>query len=125
MPERIRVLIIDDDEAVRETLRANLEDCGFQVNEAIDGEQGFQLIDERNPPHVVITDIIMPRREGLETIAAIRKKFPDLKLIAISGGGRSKTMDFLELAEKVGAHAVLPKPLDLDVLEKTVRNLAG
>ena len=124
MLNNIRVLIIDDEESVRETLRENLEDCGFEVSEAVDGEQGIQLIDEKNPPHVVITDIIMPRKEGLETIMAIRKKFPAMKLIAISGGGRSKTMDFLDLAEKLGAHAVLPKPLDLDELEKTVRKLA-
>jgi YesN/AraC family two-component response regulator len=67
----------------------------------------------------------MPRKEGLETIAAIRKKFPAMKLVAISGGGRTKTMDFLELATKLGADAVLPKPIDIDELEKTLRSLVG
>jgi two-component system chemotaxis response regulator CheY len=125
MKDSIRVLIIDDEESVRQTLRENLEICGFEVSEATDGADGLTRIDAANPPHVVITDIIMPRQEGLETIIAIRKKFPATKLIAISGGGRSKTMDFLNLAEKLGAHAVLPKPLDLDELEKAVRTLAG
>jgi DNA-binding NtrC family response regulator len=125
MQKRIRVLIIDDEESVRQTLRENLEICGFEVNEAADGEQGLAALESGVLPHVVITDIIMPRKEGLETIVSICKKFPGIKLIAISGGGRSKTMDFLQMAEKIGAHAVLPKPLDLDELEKTVRNLAG
>lgn len=123
MSGRIRILVIDDEEAVRETIRENLEDCGFHVAEATDGEQGIQLISLGDPPDIVITDIIMPKKEGLETIMEIRRKFPGIKLVAISGGGRTKTMDFLEIAEKLGADAILPKPLDLDELEKTVRRL--
>lgn len=125
MTDKLRILVIDDEESVRETICENLVDCGFDVSEAVDGEQGMQLIDAESPPHVVITDIIMPRKEGLETIIEIRKKHPGIKLIAISGGGRTKTMDFLELARKLGVDAVIPKPLDMEELEKTVRRIAG
>ena len=123
MKEKTRILIIDDETPVRQTLRENLEECGFEVREAPDGDEGLRSIDLKAPPHIVITDIIMPRKEGLETIIEIRKKFPGIKLLAISGGGRTRTMDFLELAEKLGAHAILPKPIDMDELEQTVRRL--
>lgn len=125
MTAKPRILVIDDEESVRETLCENLAESGYEVSEAIDGEQGLLLIDRKNPPHLVITDIIMPRKEGLETIMEIRKAFPSVKLIAISGGGRTRTMDFLELAEKLGADAIIPKPVDMDVLEKTVSRLIG
>lgn len=74
-------------------------------------------------PQVVITDIIMPRKEGLEVIMELRRRHPAIRLIAISGGGRTKSADFLQLAKKLGADAVLPKPLDIDQLEKTVRSV--
>lgn len=125
MGKKLRILVIDDEEAVRETICENLELCGYDVFEAIDGEQGIQLIDAGAPPDVVVTDIIMPRKEGLETIIEIRKRYPGVKLIAMSGGGRTKTMDFLELAERLGANAILPKPIDLDELERIVKELAG
>jgi DNA-binding response OmpR family regulator len=125
MTDTMKILVIDDEEGVRDTICENLEVCGFEVIEAMDGEQGVQLIDPQDPPRVLITDIIMPRQEGLETIIKIRKSFPTVKVIAISGGGRTKTMDFLELAKKLGADAVLAKPLDIDELETTVRRLIG
>ncbi len=124
-PQKIRILVIDDEEAVRETLCENLIDCGFEVYEAIDGEQGIDLIRPDNLPHIVITDIIMPRKEGIETIMEMRKKYPAIKLIAISGGGRMKSMDFLHLAERVGANSVFPKPINVDELAKVIRQLAG
>ncbi len=125
MTDKLRILVIDDESSVRETICENLIDCGFDVSFAGDGQEGINLIDEQNPPDVIITDIIMPRKEGLETIIEIRKKFKSIKLIAISGGGRTKTMDFLELAKKLGVDAVLPKPLDMDELEATVKRVAG
>lgn len=125
MNEKVRILVIDDEEGIRDTICENLNSCGFDVSEAVDGEQGMQLIDPDDPPEIVITDIIMPKQEGLETIIRIRKDHPSVKLIAISGGGRSKAMDFLQLAERLGADAVLPKPLNVDELERIVRKLAG
>ena len=125
MTVRHKILVIDDEQGVRDTICENLEVCGFDVKWAADGEEGMSLIDPQNPPAVMITDIIMPKQEGIETIMKMRKIYPNVKLIAISGGGRSQTMDFLELAKKLGADAVLPKPIDIDELERTIRGLAS
>jgi DNA-binding response OmpR family regulator len=125
MDKKIKILVIDDEKNVRATICENLEMCGYEVVQATDGENGLDLIDPENPPQLVITDIIMPRKEGLETIMHLRKMYPTMKVIAISGGGRTRTMDFLALAEKLGADAILPKPIDLDELEQTVKSLSG
>ena len=121
--EKLKILVIDDDQAVRETLCENLVECGFDVSEAQDGQCGLEMIESGNIPNLVVTDIIMPRKEGLETIIHLRKEHPSIKLIAISGGGRTKTSDFLELAKKLGADAVMPKPIDIDELELTIKAL--
>jgi len=120
---KLRILVIDDEAAVRETLCENLVECGFDVTSATDGEDAINQLEGKLTPQLVITDIIMPRREGLETIVEIRKKYPNVKVIAISGGGRTKSTDFLTLAEKLGADAVLEKPIDLDELERVVRKV--
>lgn len=117
------ILVIDDDHAVRKTICDNLLESGYDVYDAEDGEQGLKVIQSGKTPHVVITDIIMPRKEGLETIMELRKTHPDIKLIAISGGGRTKSSDFLHLASVLGANATLPKPLDMNQLEETISRL--
>ena len=77
-------------------------------------------------PDLVITDIIMPDQEGIQTITEMRAAKPDAKIIAISGGGRIGNTDFLKIAQVLGAMAVIPKPFDLDELMMTVRDcLAG
>lgn len=122
---RQTILVIDDEDGVRGTICENLSACGFQVMEAADGQEGMGMIDPACPPFLLITDIIMPRQEGLETIIQIKKTYPAVKVIAISGGGRAKTMDFLDLARKLGADVILPKPLDIDELEQAVRKLTA
>jgi DNA-binding response OmpR family regulator len=121
----IKILVIDDDHAVRRTICENLSESGYDVLDAADGDQGLNLIDPEAPPSLVVTDIIMPRKEGLETIIEIRKKFPQIKLIAISGGGRTRSTDFLALAKRLGSDAIIPKPIDMDQLEKTIKSLVG
>lgn len=123
MPAKFSVMVVDDDEPVRSILCENLADLGFDVSFAKDGSEALELIDAGRRPQVVITDIIMPRREGLEVIMELRRKHPGIRLIAISGGGRTRSADFLQLARKLGADAIMPKPLDIDALEKTVREL--
>jgi DNA-binding response OmpR family regulator len=118
--KKLRILIVDDEADVRDTLCENLLACGFEATSAVDGIDAEHQMSE-NLPDLVITDIIMPRREGLETIVEIRRKYPQVKLIAISGGGRMNTTDFLALAEKLGADGVLAKPIELDELEKMIR----
>jgi CheY-like chemotaxis protein len=104
-----RILVIDDEELARFTMREILESAGHAVEEAKNGAQGISL--QRSQPFdVVITDIIMPEKEGVQTIIELRQDFPTLPIIAISGGGRTRNLDFLRIAEQYGARKILPKP---------------
>jgi len=115
------ILVIDDDEGVREALRRQLERVGYRVRLATDGADGLARMRER-APDVVITDIIMPRLNGVEVIAAIRREFPSVRIIAISGGGNYDpahfqpnaitTSAYLAAADKAGADLILTKPFD-------------
>jgi DNA-binding NtrC family response regulator len=115
-----RILVIDDDQAVRFTLEAILTSAGYEVMLADTGISGMRLY-RTAPPDLVITDIIMPDQEGIETIIEIRRKDPGAKIIAISGGGRYANGHFLELAMGLGANAALAKPFDLDELLAVVQ----
>jgi DNA-binding response OmpR family regulator len=106
-----RILIIDDDDQVRKMLRLTLNAAGFDVVEAQDGKVAMKLFHE-DPTLVdlVITDLIMPEKEGIETIIELRRDFPKIPIIAISGGGRIDPNDYLILAKKLGAQITLEKP---------------
>jgi CheY-like chemotaxis protein len=106
-----KILIIDDDSLVRDTLLRILQRKGYEVLVAADGRQGVQVYRGENPD-LVITDIIMPEKEGLETIREIRSTRADAKIIAISGGARLGNMDYLEMAGKLGASEIIAKPFD-------------
>jgi CheY-like chemotaxis protein len=106
-----KILVIDDDSLVRDTIVRILERKGFRVLVAADGLRGLRLFHSEEPD-LVITDIIMPEKEGLETIREIRAKQPDAKIIAISGGARIGNMDFLRMAGELGASQIMPKPFD-------------
>src|SRR5229473_3264231 len=106
-----KVLVIDDDALVRDTIVRILERKGHTVLVAADGVRGLRMFD-REQPDLVITDIIMPEKEGLETIREIRSERPDARIIAISGGARIGNMDFLDVAGKLGASEIIPKPFD-------------
>lgn len=116
-----KILVIDDDLAVRRTLQAILTAAGYEVTPADNGISGMRRYRETHPD-LVITDIIMPDQEGIQTILEIRKADPEAKIIAISGGGRVGNGHFLDLAMALGASAMLPKPFDLDSLIKTVQH---
>lgn len=118
-----RILVIDDDSPVRTTICENLRDWGFIALEAANGVQGMTTIQQYGIPDIVITDIIMPEMDGLEVIKEIRKQKSGVKIIAISGGGRTEAEDFLESAKKAGADLTFSKPLDLDQLERTIGTL--
>ena len=117
-----RILIIDDDDALRATMRDMLEDAGFDVLDAANGARGIAVL-ETAPVDLVITDILMPEKEGIETIREIRQRYPDVKVIAASGGGQTGNVAFLDLAKKLGAHEVMEKPIHMDPLVDTVRKL--
>jgi CheY-like chemotaxis protein len=119
------VLVIDDDVDVRWVIRRAVQADGHTVSEAGDGDEGLQRFAEQ-PPDLVITDILMPGREGIETIIELRRRRPELPILAISGGSRSTERDeVLESADLLGATRVLPKPFALDQLRAVVHGMLG
>lgn len=102
-------LIIDDESMVRLALHQMLERQGFDILEAPDGEEGLRVFAAR-PTELVVCDLIMPRSDGISTIMNIRKISPRVKIIAISGGGRSHALELLTVAEHMGADHILEKP---------------
>jgi DNA-binding NtrC family response regulator len=120
-----RILIVDDDIALRKMLRLTLLRLGHAASEARDGEEALAIIREA-PVDVMLTDLIMPGREGLETIEAVRREFPEMRIIAMSGGGCATAFQYLTLARHMGAHRTLAKPFSNDELTTTVASvLAG
>lgn len=116
------ILVIDDDENIRRLLRAILEPEGYQVLEASDGNQGVKEY-QRSPTDLVITDLIMPGKEGIETIRDLRREFPNVKIIAVSGGGRIGPDSYLKMAKGVGALCTLSKPIDRSGLLDAVKEV--
>lgn len=119
-----RVVVIDDNPAICDILSKVLSRHGHEVATAADGALGEALV-EAEPTDLVVTDIIMPNREGLETILSLRKAHPALPIIAMSGGGRMRKLDVLELAGRLGADRVLEKPLDRQAFLAAVSELLG
>ncbi|WP_316976968.1 response regulator [Shumkonia mesophila] len=116
-----RVLVIDDEELARFTMREILEAAGHAVEEAKNGAQGISL--QRSQQFdIVITDIIMPEKEGVQTIIELQRDFPTLPIVAISGGGRTRNLDFLKLAQQYGARKILPKPFSEEDLLNAVED---
>jgi CheY-like chemotaxis protein len=116
------ILVIDDDPMAREIITEMLSQSGHQAVNASDGGEGLQL--SRNGAFdIVITDIIMPEVEGVETIIQLRKDNPDVKIIAISGGGRISAYWHLSVAEQFGAEKTLEKPFAKYDLLKAVNQL--
>lgn len=103
------ILVVDDEEGVRGFIRRALEAAGHRIVEAADGKQALHVF-RRERPDLVITDIIMPDCDGIETIVVMKDEDPQVKILAVSGGGRAHRMDLLELAPRAGADAVLEKP---------------
>jgi CheY-like chemotaxis protein len=103
------VLVVDDEPEIRTVLRRVLERAGHAVTEAENGRKAVRALSEA-PIDLVITDIVMPEQEGMETILQIRRLRPDIKIIAMSGGGRRVSMDFLPLAVRLGADRIFEKP---------------
>ena len=117
-----RILVVDDEDQTRELLRELLTEGGYEVIEAADGSIAMTLV-RLKPPDLIITDLIMPNQEGLETISEIRKNHPTLGIIAISGGGRIGPESYLAIAERLGASRTFSKPLDVHRMMAAVREL--
>jgi CheY-like chemotaxis protein len=104
------ILIIDDDQPIRMMLRKMLESEGYEITEAADGAEGIKQY-HAHQIDLIITDIIMPDKEGTETIIELRKENPDIKIIAMSGGGKNKPDGYLQAAKMLGAKQTLVKPI--------------
>lgn len=119
-----RILIIDDDDGLRRMLVQMLERSGYEVADAGNGRAGLERL-RRGGIDLVVTDLIMPEQEGLETIMSIRQEFPGMKVVAMSGGARMSGFDFLPAARGLGAVAALKKPFGRDEFLDTVKRFAG
>ena len=119
-----RILLIDDDDDLRTMLRLALTHFGHTVIEARNGVEGLALFPQA-AADLVITDIVMPGKEGLEVLMALRKIHPPVKIIAISGGGRGDATDYLRMATKMGAARVLSKPFSNEALLAAIDAVLG
>lgn len=106
----MKILIVDDDPAIRKFLNSLLTQDGYTIVSADDGNKVPELLEAHPDITTVITDIIMPEQEGIETIRTIRAQWPNMKIIAISGGGKIGPANYLQLAHAIGADATLKKP---------------
>lgn len=118
----MKILVIDDDDQMRVLLRQVMEWSGYEVVEAENGRRGMQQ-QRKHAADLVITDLIMPEQEGLETISGLKKEYPQVKIIAISGGGRIGPEAYLPAAQELGADKVFSKPFDVRELATAVREL--
>lgn len=117
-----RVMVIDDNQTIRETFSRALSKVGHEVNTACNGLEGLQL-HAQCPVELIITDIVMPSMEGNELIIQLRKEYPEVKIIAISGSGFMSADEYLKVASLLGAHRTLKKPVDMDDLFNAVSEL--
>jgi DNA-binding response OmpR family regulator len=115
-----RILVIDDEAVIRDLLLKILEREGYETITATDGKDGIRIFRE-NPTDLIITDLIMPEKEGIETIMELRRDFKDVKVIAMSGGGKVDPETYLHIAKTIGAIGTIAKPFDLKELLKTVQ----
>ncbi len=114
------VLVVDDEDQIRLVIREALEQAGYAVEEARDGKEGLERY-RTNPADVVLMDILMPDQDGLESIVALRREFPGVRVIAMTGGSNIVGgMNFLEVAKMLGARRTLRKPFGIDALLNAV-----
>lgn len=114
-----RILVIDDEDAVRVAIRHALELEGHIIAEAANGEEALAMVADVRPD-ITITDILMPDMDGIETMLELRKRDPNIVVLAISGGGQIGNAEFLEVARLLGANSVLEKPFEISELRGAV-----
>ena len=117
-----RILIIEDEPQMRHMVEQLLTRAGHEVLSASDGRSGMDLYHEQLPD-LVITDILMPEVDGLEIIRSLKREFPHLKIIAMSGGGETGKLQYLPEAREFGADIALSKPFDPALLTAEVERL--
>jgi CheY-like chemotaxis protein len=120
------ILVIDDDSRIRRLMSRILTAAGYNIIEASDGREGLTLA-QSHQPDLIITDILMPGMEGMETLLEIRKTMPQTKVLVVSGsaGAVATQVNYLSMAEKLGADAILAKPFLPNELTEIVTKLIG
>lgn len=116
-----KILVVDDDPGVRDVIRSMLESAGYRVLAAENGKEAMKIL-KAERVDLILTDLVMPEQEGIETIKTLRREYPDLKVIAMSGafGG-----DYLRIASYLGAHGTLSKPIQMQALLKLIGETLG
>jgi DNA-binding response OmpR family regulator len=118
-----RILVVDDNEDLCNTIQALLQADGYEVAVARDGDAALAQ-HQTHPADVVVTDLFMPDKDGIETILELRKISPATKIVAMSGWTSTQGSDYLQVAREIGAAATLQKPFDPQELSRVVRALA-
>ena len=118
------ILIIDDDDQIREMLKIMFEKKGYQVSLAENGAVAINAF-MKNPADIILTDIFMPEKEGIEIIMELKELHPDLKIIAMSGGGKVAPEAYLKIAKRLGAEITFTKPVDISKLMNAVEVLVN
>lgn len=124
MKKNKKVLVIDDDPNITRVIELKLRTGGYEVVTAANGKEGLNLIKSKQPD-VVIIDIILPEKEGIEVIMELRRHFPNVKIIAISGGGRIGPEEYLSWAKKLGVQRTFTKPFSCTGILEAVNDLVG
>jgi DNA-binding response OmpR family regulator len=117
-----RILVVDDDDLIRKLVVRTLERAGYEVVAAADGQQAARQYRDQ-PADLIITDLFMPEKEGMEVIMELRREDPEVKIIAISGAGSLGPTGYLEVARMIGASKTLAKPFGREELLNAVRQL--
>jgi CheY-like chemotaxis protein len=117
------ICVVDDDDAVRAVMVRKLTDAGFATVEATNGLEAIEIL-RTTKADMAVVDIIMPDQEGLSTIVQIKKEWPHIRVLAVSGGGRGLAEDYLTFARELGADDVLPKPFREAEFIQRIRKLA-
>ena len=119
----MKVLVIEDEDQLRRVVAKMLSADGHEVIDALDGFRGMELF-RKEKPDLVITDIVMPNQEGMETIRELRRENPKIKIIAMSGSfASSGGLDFLKMAQLLGADEIIAKPFRVQDLRALVSRL--
>lgn len=110
-----KILLVEDDDLVRDMLTQVLERASHQVICATNGEEATEIL-RKDQPDIMVTDIIMPKKSGITLISEVKNRHPNLEIIAISGGGRLDPTGYLDLSENLGASVSFEKPIDNNAL---------
>jgi YesN/AraC family two-component response regulator len=123
-PKAKTILLVDDEESFLNGMKSLLELQGYTVFTAMNGIEGINIL-EQTPVDIVITDILMPEMDGIELILRLKNKYPEIKIISISGGGRIRSDDYLNLSLSFGVNAALKKPFSSKDLLSELKYLSG